>query len=188
VALRFETPRLIGIAATPALARADAGDTAAFVRLLDAQVPGSWPIEMMADVREHFAHQLETGALSPGWAMWYLVGPRAQPPRRLVGVVGFYGRPDADGTATLGYGIAPGDEGHGFATEAVAGLMAWGRDQCGVTAFSATTFEFHHASVRVLEKNGFACAGVSPDDAHAPDSDRQGRGRLMVWRRAALPA
>ncbi|MDX2223904.1 MAG: GNAT family N-acetyltransferase [Rhodospirillaceae bacterium] len=183
--LRFETPRLIGIAATPALARADAGDAAAFSRLLAARIPGSWPIEVMADVREHFAHQLETGAMTPGWAMWYLLAPRAEPPRRLIGVVGFYGRPDADGTATLGYGIAPEDEGQGFATEAVAGLMAWGRAHGGVAAFAATTFELHHASVRVLQKNGFACVGVSPDDAEAPDSDRQGRGRLMVWRRLA---
>jgi hypothetical protein len=52
------TQRLTLVAATAALGRADVADRAAFARLLGASVPSSWPIEVMKDAQEHFAHAL----------------------------------------------------------------------------------------------------------------------------------
>jgi hypothetical protein len=142
--LVFETERLIVVAATAALARADASDRAAFARLLKADVTAEWPVEVMRDVQEHFAHQLESGAAEPGWLSWYLLTRDAA--SRLVGVVGHYGAPTPESWTTVGYGICPADEGRGYTT------------------------------------------GVSPDDAEASESDRQGRGRLMVFERVAARA
>ena len=42
-------------------------------------------------------------------------------------------------------------------------------------------FQRHFASIRVLEKNGFVCRGLSSEDAAASEADRQGRGRLMLF-------
>lgn len=155
--------------------------------MLGANVTAEWPIEVMADVQEHFADMLERGIAEPGWLMWYLLGQvPGREARRLVGVVGHYGNPTPDGWATLGYGICPADEGRGFASEAVGGLLNWGRKAVALAGWRATTFERHVASVRVLEKNGFRCAGVSPEDGAASDADRQGRGRLMLWERPNL--
>lgn len=169
------------MAATAELARADVANRDLFAAILGAHVTAEWPIEVMRDAQEHFAHQLETGAAEPGWSMWYLLS--RPEPRRLVGVVGHYGMPTPDGWVTVGYGICPHDEGRGFASEALSGMIAWGRAYGQLRGWRATTFERHHASVRVLEKNGFSRTCVSPDDAEAPESDRQGRGRLMVWER-----
>jgi RimJ/RimL family protein N-acetyltransferase len=110
--------------------------------------------------------------------MWYILRGHD-----FVGVVGAYGPPSADGSVTVGYGIVPEAEGQGIATEALGGLAGWLLASGRVNILEATTFERHTPSVRVLEKNGFRCVGVSPHDAVAPDGDRQGRGRLMVWRR-----
>jgi RimJ/RimL family protein N-acetyltransferase len=77
----------------------------------------------------------------------------------------------------------PECEGQGIASEALGGLVAWAAASGRVTQMRATTFERHWSSIRVLEKNGFVCLGVNPDDAQAAESDRQGRGRLMIWRR-----
>jgi RimJ/RimL family protein N-acetyltransferase len=43
----------------------------------------------------------------------------------------------------------------------------------------ATTFERHHASVKILTRCKFICVGVDPNDAQADERDRQGRGKLM---------
>lgn len=179
---RFETARLIGIAGTAALARADASDRDSFVRMLGAVVTDEWPTSDMRDVQDHFARQLETGAAAPGWMMWYLLA-RGKGLPRLVGAVGHYGAPTADGWVTIGYGICPSDEGQGYASEGLAGMIHWGRAATRLAGWRATTFERHGASIRVLEKNDFNCMGVSPDDAEASDADRQDRGRLMIWER-----
>lgn len=174
--LRIHTPRLDLTAATPELARADILDRTAFAALLGAAVPDSWPIEVMQDAREPLAQALESGVTEPGWSLWYIVHAAT-----LCGVVGCYGRPDAEGATTIGYGIVPEAEGRGIATEALSGVMTWARAAGPVALFRATTFERHAPSIRVLEKNGFRCVGVSPEDGQAAESDRQGRGRLMVW-------
>jgi len=136
----------------------------------------------MADVQDYFADLLERGVAAPGWLMWYLLAGEVGR-RRLLGVVGHYGEPDPDGWTTVGYAICPDDEGLGFASEALTGLIGWGQRTGRLTGWRATTFERHHASVRVLEKNGFACLGVSSEDGDAAEADRQGRGRLMIWER-----
>ncbi len=135
----------------------------------------------MADVQEYFAAQLESGAVQPDWWAWYAV---QQSPRVLIGSGGFNGAPDSEGTVTLGYGVIPEAEGKGYASEIAGGLVAWAEAQGGVKRIHATTFERHHASVRILEKNGFVCKGVSSEDAAASEDDRQGRGRLMLFVRA----
>ncbi len=86
------------------------------------------------------------------------------------------------GTVTLGYAVLPGFEGRGCATELAGGLVQWAFN-AGAKRIFATTFERHDASVRVLEKNGFVCEGVSSEEAAAAESDRQGRGRLMLFAR-----
>lgn len=94
------------------------------------------------------------------------------------------GAPDSEGTVTLGYGVVSGFEGQGYASEILGGLIAWTQTQGGAKRIHATTFERHQASVRILEKNGFACQGVSSEDAAASEDGRQGRGQLILFVRA----
>ena len=186
-ALCIATPRLDLIAATATLARADASDQPRFGALLQAEVPTSWPPSVLADVQEYFADQLEKGFALPGWWSWYALKKQAeerpgQKPRHvLIGSAGFAGQPDSEGTVTLGYSITPGFEGDGYATEIVAGLLRWVAATGRVRRVHASTFERHAGSVRVLEKNGFVCRGVSSEDSGASDQDRQGRGKLMLF-------
>jgi ribosomal-protein-alanine N-acetyltransferase len=176
--LTIATGRLDLVAATVLLARADASDRLDFAARLQAEIPPSWPPRVLADVQEYFASQLEKGFAIPGWWSWYAV-ERAN--RTLVGSGGLAGQPDSEGTVTLGYSIAAGFEGRGYATEMVAGLLQWITATGRVKRVHATTFERHIGSVRVLEKNGFSCRGVSSEDAAASDGDRQRRGRLMLF-------
>ncbi len=130
------------------------------------------------DVRNYFTQRLEEDPDHRGWWNWYVVQKN---PRVLIGAGGFVGPPDESGTVTLGYSVLAEFEGKGYASELTGGLVKWAGADARVKRIFATTFEHHHASVRVLAKNGFTCEGVSSEDMTASDADRQGRGRLMLF-------
>jgi RimJ/RimL family protein N-acetyltransferase len=139
---------------------------------------------VLADVQGLFAQKLAEHPEQVGWWGWYMIARPGQAGAvaTLIGSVGAF-PPDAHGRTRGGYSVLPSCEGHGFATEAAGAVFEWVLTQPGVRVLEATTFERHFASRRILEKLAFACLGVSPDDASAADSDRQGRGRLMLYRR-----
>lgn len=63
-------------------------------------------------------------------------------------------------TATVGYWLGTRFWGRGLATEAVAGLVRYMREETDVEQLTATCFGWNPASRRVLEKCGFALEGV----------------------------
>ncbi|MEY9859535.1 RimJ/RimL family protein N-acetyltransferase [Catenulispora sp. GAS73] len=73
-----------------------------------------------------------------------------------IGTIGFYGPPDEDGQVMFGYGLVPAARGAGYATEALAGLVAMCRSHDAVRAMVADTEASNVASQRVLDKTGFA--------------------------------
>jgi ribosomal-protein-alanine N-acetyltransferase len=116
----------------------------------------------------------------PPSARW---GPRlilVDVPRTLVGWGGFKGAADADGAVEIGYAVAPGWEGRGVATAAVAQLLGEAWAVPAVRHVVAHTRPERSASVRVLEKSGFVRDGDNLDGDIGP-----------VWRfrvdRAAMP-
>ena len=84
----------------------------------------------------------------------------------VVGVGGFKGPPGADGVVEIAYGVAPEQQGKGYATEAAAALVrhAFGSGQ--VRVVRAHTRPESNASARVLGKCGFRRVGevIDPDD------------------------
>lgn len=73
-----------------------------------------------------------------------------------IGTIGFYGPPDEDGQVMFGYGLVPAARGAGYATEAVAALVAMCRAHEAVRVMVADTEVSNTASQRVLDKTGFA--------------------------------
>ena len=73
---------------------------------------------------------------------------------RAVGGLGFFGRPDADGVAELGYGLVPSARGQGFATEALR-LALVIAESAGAKRVVADTSAENLASQKVLLKAGF---------------------------------
>lgn len=104
-------------------------------------------------------------ALEPAGARW---GPRllvADAPRTLVGWGGFKGPPDWKGAVEIGYAIAPAWEGRGVATAAARALVveAWATPEVRVVQAHTLPGPAGAASVRVLEKLGFARDGENLD-------------------------
>ena len=94
---------------------------------------------------------------------------------RIVGLCSLVKTPEA-GRLTIGYGIAPGEQGRGAATGAVAALLAWSRSDPRVAVVAAESGKSNPASQRVLERNGFAVTGERFDEED---------GDLLCWERAA---
>lgn len=78
---------------------------------------------------------------------------------RIVGSGGFKGPPQA-GEVEIGYGVAPAEEGRGFATEAVRLFCARAAECPEVEQVTAETAIGNVASQRVLEKAGFEMVGT----------------------------
>jgi RimJ/RimL family protein N-acetyltransferase len=78
-----------------------------------------------------------------------------------VGDVGFHGPPNEAGDVEVGYALVPGARGAGLATESVALLVQWAFTQPAVRTVSARVDPGNAASVRVLERLGFAADGES---------------------------
>lgn len=72
----------------------------------------------------------------------------------VIGGVGCKGEPDADGRVEIGYGLVPSARGHGYATEALDGLLVWLRDG-GVHEVVAECDENNLASMAVLRRCHF---------------------------------
>lgn len=93
----------------------------------------------------------------------------------VIGSAGFKGPPDRTGMVEIAYGIVPGFQGRGFATEAASALVAFAFG-CGlVSLVRAHTRRAHNASTRVLTKCGFHFVGdvLDPDDGPVWRWERQ---------------
>ena len=84
----------------------------------------------------------------------------------VVGTASFKGAPDAQGAVEIAYGVVPGYQGRGLATEAAGALVdfAWRSGQ--VRLVLAHTLPVANASGRVLTKCGFRKVGevTDPED------------------------
>lgn len=72
----------------------------------------------------------------------------------VIGGIGFFWPPGADGEVEFGYGVASEVEGRGYATEAVRGLLAWAFGTGRVRRAVADTMHHNVGSQRVMEKAG----------------------------------
>lgn len=82
---------------------------------------------------------------------------------RLVGLCSIV-KPPSDGVVELGYGIAPSERRHGYATKAVAAIAVWARSRPDVTALAAETSPTNAPSQAVLSVNGFQRVGERIDE------------------------
>lgn len=104
----------------------------------------------------------------PEWSSYLIVDPAIS---TVVGLGGYKG-PPRDGVVEVGYSVAPDHRGRGHATNAVD---AWVRQASarGVRTVLAHTLAEPNASTRVLERCGFECTAVLPDDD---------LGQIWEWR------
>ncbi|MDB4970595.1 MAG: acetyltransferase, family [Myxococcales bacterium] len=160
--MRIETERLILVPITLEMFEAVyVGDRARAELLANARLPDAWPGR--AILERAFSADIDLIREDPPRRLWgdRLMISRGEP--RIVGSVIFHGRPE-DGIAEVGYGVELESQGRGFATEATRACVDWALAQPECVAVTATTFPWHKASLRVIEKLGMTQAGSREHD------------------------
>lgn len=147
-------------AGTPELEAELSGRDALAARL-GVSVPEEWPPELYDEAALRYTLEVVRAAGGDSaWAMYYMIEPDR---RSVVGVCGFKGPPDAEGTVEIGYSVVREHRRNGYATEATGGLMIRAFAEPSVTRVVAQTMTDLTASIGVLEKLGFRFAGVGDE-------------------------
>jgi RimJ/RimL family protein N-acetyltransferase len=116
------------------------------------------------DVSPAWVDHLRSAPGPDPWTLGFAVVHRDE--ARVIGSAAFKGPPSEEGVVEIAYGIAPGYQGRGYATEAARALIAFARERVDVTTIRAHTLPENNASGRVLAKAGFHQIGEveDPDD------------------------
>ncbi len=164
--MTLHTPRLLLIPATAELIGLELSDLQELGHTLHADVPETWPPELIRDALPWFRGQLEAAPELSGWLCWYGVARQAETGQAtLVASGGFMG-PPALGSVEVGYSVLPQFQGQGYATEMVGALLGWAVSQPGVSQIVAEVLPDNTASRRVLAKLGFVQIGTANEPGH----------------------
>ena len=110
-----------------------------------------YPMQGTLIAVEAFLRAVDNGADPGAYGVYQLV---RSSDAVVVGDIGFHGPPDQGGSVTVGYGLAPGARGQGYATEALRAVLAWALAQPEVTSVEADTTHANLPSQRVMERAG----------------------------------
>ena len=127
------------------------------------------------DVSPDFLASLRASQGSDPWRYGFAVVHRGS--RSVIGNAGFKGPPDPAGMVEIAYGIVPGFEGGGYATEAAAALVQFAVDSGTVRLLRAHTLPEVNASGGILAKCGFHRVGEVEDPEDGP---------VWRWERSAI--
>ena len=154
------TKRLDLIEASPDSVRAAIADYGRLGELLHAEVPASWPPELLdVPALEWVLGWQENPDNDPSFGMYWMVRREGANSRTLVGVAGFKGMPSEDGTVEIGYGVVPEHQRRGYATETVRAFLQHAFASPEVRRVIAETLPDLEGSIGLLEKCGFRFVG-----------------------------
>ncbi|HEX3580645.1 MAG TPA: GNAT family N-acetyltransferase [Thermoanaerobaculia bacterium] len=131
-------------------------DRDALALAMRVNVPENWPVEHYdADPLVWSVKKLDEDPSAAPWLLRYFIERETN---TLVGFGGGGGLP-AEGTWTIGYSVLPQFRRRGYASEALAALVAEAFRQAEVERIIGETYPELVASIGVLEKNGFVFVG-----------------------------
>ena len=116
------------------------------------------------DVSPDYLAELHASTSAEPWKHGFALVHLAD--NAVIGMAGYKGPPDADGMVEIAYGVVPGYQGKGYATEAAQALIAYAVGRGRVSVVRAHTLPVVSASTRVLDKCGFQRLGevIDPED------------------------
>jgi len=173
--MSLDTPRLTLLPSDPTHLVALIDTPERFPALAGFPVaPGLFDFYHSGDVSPAWLAALRSGTEPDPWRYGFFVVHRGE--RLIIGSAAYKGPPDPTGMVEIAYGIAPGYQGQGYATEAARALLDYAFGSGRVRVARAHTLPETNASTHVLKKCGFAFIGtvVDPED-----------GTVWRWERGA---
>jgi ribosomal-protein-alanine N-acetyltransferase len=137
--------------------------------MLGAELPWSWPSRGL--VEQAFRASLEDVVADPEKRLW---GDRLmitrEPKPRVVGSVVFHGRPDAEGTCEVAFGVDDACQNQGFASEAVKATLDWAFAQPECQRVVGKAMRWDKGSLKLLAKLGMKPREPQPPEDVAKDT------------------
>lgn len=127
-------------------------------------VAEDWPPLYWDEGAVKWLSEKSAGDIASGWYVWFVRLRSGE----LIGTAGFTG-PTVDGVVEIRHGIVKTQWRKGYASEAVAALLAWASNDARVQRVRAHTLRGDPASSGVLLKNGFVLVGQSQDPSVGGD-------------------
>jgi ribosomal-protein-alanine N-acetyltransferase len=161
---RLRTVRLEIVPATKAIVTAELSGRMDLSREIGADVPISWPPEHFdRSSAEALLAMLEADPESLGWGTWYVVRHDMLRFPIVIGVCGYKGPPDENGTVEIGCSILVDHRRRGYATESTAALIgrAWAFPD--VERVVADVLPSLIPAAGTLEKLGFRPVASDPE-------------------------
>jgi RimJ/RimL family protein N-acetyltransferase len=163
VSAAIESERLLLIAVTSKILRAEREGAADLAVACKAEVPPDWPPEHLdSEAIDYMMDLIERGRNAPAWGSRYFALKRRGAPL-LVGAGGYKGGP-RDGAVEIGYSIVPSLRRQGYASEATRALVEFAFKHRAVDRVIAHTLPHLCASIGVLEKCGFRYQGDGEEE------------------------
>ena len=131
-------------------------DIGKLIFISGAEPAEDWPIKDALDFFPVYLNRLKIDPYVFGWGAWIIV---LVCEKKIVGDLGFLGKPSIEGTVEIGYSIAPDYRGRGYAYEAAQSLIEWAFHNKRVEKTIARCEPGNIASIRVLEKLGMNQVG-----------------------------
>ncbi|MCI0655824.1 MAG: GNAT family N-acetyltransferase [Acidobacteria bacterium] len=162
----LRSERLLLIAATVEMVRAEIHDRRELARLVEARVPADWPPPLNDETSQQWTlTYLLSNPDAAGFGYWYIALPdQTAEGKSLVGIVGLKGKPTIDGTVEVGYSVMEDRQRQGYGSEATSALIAWVFDHPEVTRVVAETLPHLRPSIRVMERNGMSFLGSGSEE------------------------
>jgi RimJ/RimL family protein N-acetyltransferase len=125
-----------------------------------------WPVRTRPDVVQFIEKRmtLVTATADGDWVACAIELHAGDGAGHVIGEVLLKRKDAVRGIAEVGYAIASHAHGRGYASEAVAAMVELGRTAFGVREVHAVVDERNAASIRLLDRFGFALDGPYPDE------------------------
>lgn len=117
---------------------------------LGLHTDGSWPTADTMDILPIIYNNLKGGVPS-GFETWLIV---KKDNNKIIGDIGFHGKPNERGEAEIGYGLVQAEQGKGFCYEAVKAIVDWVSVEDSVQSLKAVCLVDNIASAKILQRVG----------------------------------
>ncbi|HEX3022913.1 MAG TPA: GNAT family N-acetyltransferase [Lachnospiraceae bacterium] len=147
----LETGRLMLIPITLEIARELLQGGRKEMEKLGVIMDSNWPTDDTMDILPIILQSLEVSKEPSGFETWMIV---RKDDRRVIGDIGFFGKPNEEGEVQIGYGLVKQEHGKGYGTEALKAIVDWALSQEEVKVIQADCLLDNITSASILRKVG----------------------------------
>lgn len=154
---KIETKRLIIRPLTYKMAETLLNDRKSFNEKFNIDLHPNWPLEAIKKKLDNYKEYIRDNFEEVKWGIWIMIN---KGDKKVIGDLGFKGKPNEEGIIEVGYSIVENYRGFGYANEGVKALINWALEDKRVNKIIAQCNENNIPSIRLLKRVGMDNVGM----------------------------